>query len=199
MASAAPARPRQSPRQSGPFHNSYLYSKSCVLHLTHLNYQASPLQAITRAFHSAAGFPWLPAVMDHEDSQIWTAQEDDRLREALILNKKGTKNWREVAAHVGTKTAHQCQQRWKNTLNPDVLRIKGRWTTEVCDHFFLLRLVDPPGKASGGAILAPSGGAMCLCVCAHWLGDGATYCAAPRWSPDNSCGGTCTRGERQLA
>lgn len=63
--------------------------------------------------------------------QSWTSQEDDRLREALILNKKGTKNWREVAAHVGTKTAHQCQQRWKNTLNPDVLRIKGRWTTEV--------------------------------------------------------------------
>jgi hypothetical protein len=31
---------------------------------------------------------------------------------------------------VGTKSAHQCQQRWKNTLNPDVLRIKGRWTTE---------------------------------------------------------------------
>lgn len=63
--------------------------------------------------------------------QAWTSYEDDRLREALILNKKGTKNWREVAAHVGTKTAHQCQQRWKNTLNPDVLRIKGRWTTEV--------------------------------------------------------------------
>lgn len=62
--------------------------------------------------------------------QAWTSYEDDRLREALILNKKGTKNWREVAAHVGTKTAHQCQQRWKNTLNPDVLRIKGRWTTE---------------------------------------------------------------------
>jgi len=68
--------------------------------------------------------------MDHDDMQSWTSQEDDRLREALILNKKGTKNWREVAAHVGTKTAHQCQQRWKNTLNPDVLRIKGRWTTE---------------------------------------------------------------------
>lgn len=68
--------------------------------------------------------------MDHDDMQSWTSLEDDRLREALILNKKGTKNWREVAAHVGTKTAHQCQQRWKNTLNPDVLRIKGRWTTE---------------------------------------------------------------------
>jgi len=68
--------------------------------------------------------------MDHDDMQSWTSQEDDRLREALILNKKGTKNWREVATHVGTKTAHQCQQRWKNTLNPDVLRIKGRWTTE---------------------------------------------------------------------
>ena len=65
--------------------------------------------------------------------QIWTSQEDDRLREALILNKKGTKNWREVSCHVGTKSAHQCQQRWKNTLNPDVLRIKGRWTTEVRD------------------------------------------------------------------
>ena len=69
--------------------------------------------------------------MEHDDMQAWTSYEDDRLREALILNKKGTKNWREVAAHVGTKTAHQCQQRWKNTLNPDVLRIKGRWTTEV--------------------------------------------------------------------
>lgn len=68
--------------------------------------------------------------MEHDDVQTWSSQEDDRLREALILNKKGTKNWREVAAHVGTKTAHQCQQRWKNTLNPDVLRIKGRWTAE---------------------------------------------------------------------
>lgn len=73
--------------------------------------------------------------MDHDDMQNWTSLEDDRLREALILNKKGTKNWREVAAHVGTKTAHQCQQRWKNTLNPDVLRIKGRWTTEVRDVY----------------------------------------------------------------
>lgn len=70
--------------------------------------------------------------MDQEDTQNWTSQEDDRLREALILNKKGTKNWREVASHVGTKTPHQCQQRWKSTLNPDVLRVKGRWTAEVC-------------------------------------------------------------------
>lgn len=68
--------------------------------------------------------------MDQEDTQNWTSQEDDRLREALILNKKGTKNWREVASHVGTKTPHQCQQRWKSTLNPDVLRVKGRWTAE---------------------------------------------------------------------
>jgi len=109
--------------------------------------------------------------------QNWTSLEDDRLREALILNKKGTKNWREVAAHVGTKTAHQCQQRWKNTLNPDVLRIKGRWTTEVRDlHFAIDDDVWFRGVGLAKVVLA-----VCLCV------DGATQSVSCSPSPSAYC------------
>lgn len=112
---------------------------------------------LTKAHRTVATqFPSL-LVMEHDDMQAWTSYEDDRLREALILNKKGTKNWREVAAHVGTKTAHQCQQRWKNTLNPDVLRIKGRWTTEVrCSRSHHHQLIPIQRREQLGTV--------CLCV-----------------------------------
>lgn len=60
----------------------------------------------------------------------WTEEEDEKLRTSVILSKQ--KNWRSIADYVGTKTPKQCQHRWKHQLNPDILKIKGRWTTEVC-------------------------------------------------------------------
>jgi hypothetical protein len=59
---------------------------------------------------------------------IWTPEEDEKLRVAVILHKE--KNWKKIAQTIGTKTPGQCSQRWRSALNPDVLRIKGRWTPE---------------------------------------------------------------------
>eukprot|EP00029_Vermamoeba_vermiformis_P012626 TRINITY_DN749_c0_g1_i2.p1 TRINITY_DN749_c0_g1~~TRINITY_DN749_c0_g1_i2.p1 ORF type:complete len:358 (-),score=36.21 TRINITY_DN749_c0_g1_i2:70-1143(-) len=58
----------------------------------------------------------------------WTPDEDEKLRIAVILCKE--KNWKKISDTLGDKTPAQCIHRWKTQLNPDVLKIKGRWTSE---------------------------------------------------------------------
>jgi len=63
------------------------------------------------------------------DGRMWTEDEDDKIRVAVILCKE--KNWKKVAECVGTdKTSKDCIHRWKSHLNPDHLKVKGRWTPE---------------------------------------------------------------------
>ncbi len=57
----------------------------------------------------------------------WTAEEDRRLVE--MVNRHGAQNWRTIANGVGSRTPAQVAQRWRKTLNPDLLRVnKGKWT-----------------------------------------------------------------------
>lgn len=61
----------------------------------------------------------------------WTPEEDDIIREMVILSKE--KSWKIVASRLNGRTASECQARWKSEISPDNLRVKGRWTPQE-DH-----------------------------------------------------------------
>lgn len=69
-----------------------------------------------------------------EDSRMddveadWTEDDDEKLRVAVILCKE--KNWKKIAEQIPGKTPAQCMHRYKASLNPDTLKVKGRWTPE---------------------------------------------------------------------
>lgn len=63
----------------------------------------------------------------------WTEEEDEKLRDRASMSKQ--KNWNLISEYIGTKSPLQCQHRWKNEIGPDVLKVKGRWTAEVCSYF----------------------------------------------------------------
>jgi hypothetical protein len=58
--------------------------------------------------------------------QKFTVQEDEQLRELVI--ELGVNNWSEVAARLGTRSARQCRERFKNYLSPNLRN--GQWTEE---------------------------------------------------------------------
>ncbi len=60
----------------------------------------------------------------------WSEEEDARLVEAV--NAFGGKNWKAIAALVGTRDFMQCNQRWRKSLRPGLT--KGTWTTEEDDQ-----------------------------------------------------------------
>ncbi|KAL0237008.1 hypothetical protein PCE1_000405 [Barthelona sp. PCE] len=72
--------------------------------------------------------------------QLWTQQDDDRLREAVKVFKG--KNWKQVARRVGNKTADQCSQRWHRCLHPAIK--KGPWTKEEDEQ--LIRIYYEVGR-----------------------------------------------------
>lgn len=71
----------------------------------------------------------------------WSEEEDEKLRDRASLTKQ--KNWNSISEYIGTKTPSQCQQRWKTEIGPDVLKVKGRWTSE--EDTTLLELVNKFG------------------------------------------------------
>lgn len=73
---------------------------------------------------------------DQEYIVEWTEEEDEKLKTLASQTKQ--KNWNSIAEAIGTKTPSQCRHRWKTEIGPDVLKVKGRWTPEVCNFFFLL-------------------------------------------------------------
>lgn len=77
---------------------------------------------------------------DFTDSE-WTDEEDEKLRSSVILCKQ--KNWRIISESIGTKSPRECQQRWKTQINPDILRVKGRWTRD--EDAKLIELVNKYG------------------------------------------------------
>jgi len=65
--------------------------------------------------------------MDDVEAE-WTEDDDEKLRVAVILCKE--KNWKKIAEQIPGKTPAQCMHRYKASLNPDTLKVKGRWTPE---------------------------------------------------------------------
>jgi hypothetical protein len=61
----------------------------------------------------------------------WTADEDEKLREAVEAH--GAKNWKKVAARVPGRTKKQCCSRWHgglvSNINPTMARA-GKWTAD---------------------------------------------------------------------
>jgi hypothetical protein len=51
-------------------------------------------------------------------------QEDEQLRE--LVTELGINNWAEVAARLGTRSARQCRERFRNYLSPNLRN--GQWT-----------------------------------------------------------------------
>ncbi|CAN0430822.1 unnamed protein product [Ectocarpus sp. 8 AP-2014] len=54
----------------------------------------------------------------------WTAEENDRLREAA--SRHSLKHWKQIARSVPGRTAVQCLQHYKHVLHPGIER--GSWT-----------------------------------------------------------------------
>jgi hypothetical protein len=69
---------------------------------------------------------------DNEVETTWTEEEDEKLRISVLLYRE--KNWKKIAEGIPGKTPAQCMHRYKTVLNPDTLKVKGRWTPEV--NFF---------------------------------------------------------------
>eukprot|EP00591_Stephanopyxis_turris_P009512 CAMPEP_0195522554 /NCGR_PEP_ID=MMETSP0794_2-20130614/20825_1 /TAXON_ID=515487 /ORGANISM="Stephanopyxis turris, Strain CCMP 815" /LENGTH=468 /DNA_ID=CAMNT_0040652331 /DNA_START=68 /DNA_END=1474 /DNA_ORIENTATION=- len=56
----------------------------------------------------------------------WSKDEDERLISAV--KTYGSKNWKAIAELVKTRNFTQCNQRWRKSLRPDL--VKGKWTPE---------------------------------------------------------------------
>jgi hypothetical protein len=83
---------------------------------------------------------------DNEVETTWTEEEDEKLRINVLLYRE--KNWKKIAESIPGKTPAQCMHRYKTVLNPDTLKVKGRWTPEVnfrsiIHHYFLIKKVLP--------------------------------------------------------
>jgi hypothetical protein len=65
---------------------------------------------------------------DNEVETTWTEEEDEKLRITVLLYRE--KNWKKIAENIPGKTPAQCMHRYKTVLNPDTLKVKGRWTPE---------------------------------------------------------------------
>ena len=59
----------------------------------------------------------------------WSKDEDERLVKAVHLH--GCRNCKAIAALVKTRNFTQCNQRWRKSLRPDL--VKGKWTPEEDD------------------------------------------------------------------
>ena len=56
----------------------------------------------------------------------FTSEEDQKLKE--LVARYGESNWNEVSAKLGTRTARQCRERFKNYLSPSIKN--DPWTEE---------------------------------------------------------------------
>jgi hypothetical protein len=51
----------------------------------------------------------------------FSTAEDARLAE--VVNLLGCRDWAEVAAHIPRRNPRQCRERWKNYVNPTIMRL----------------------------------------------------------------------------
>ena len=56
----------------------------------------------------------------------WDQSEDKKLRD--WVKKNGAYNWTVCAEYMKNRTAKQCREHWKNTIDDNL--IKGQWTAE---------------------------------------------------------------------
>ena len=69
---------------------------------------------------------WTRSLNPDIKKRSFSGEEDKSLIEAVGIY--GTRNWTEVSKHVPGRTAHQCLERWTQSLNPD--RKKGPFSGE---------------------------------------------------------------------
>lgn len=81
----------------------------------------------SRISNSSDSFSDVDSRMDDVEAE-WTDDDDEKLRVAVILCKE--KNWKKIAEQIPGKSPAQCMHRYKASLNPDTLKVKGRWTPE---------------------------------------------------------------------
>ena len=63
--------------------------------------------------------------------QRWSSAEDNKLVELVRSNSKSLESsigWSEISAYLPGRSEVQCRARWKNHLQPDL--VKGPWTKE---------------------------------------------------------------------
>ena len=75
--------------------------------------------------------------------------QDEKLSELVSEQKAEDLDWRKISEHFFARNAGQCQNRWDNHLDPDI--VKGPWTKEVTIIF--LRLVVMSSKLNFFVIL----------------------------------------------
>jgi myb proto-oncogene protein len=67
----------------------------------------------------------------NERTGKWTAVEDSKLKDAVQAH--GENNWPEVAALVPGRMRIQCYNRWRDALDPSIVRAighTGKWTAD---------------------------------------------------------------------
>ena len=65
-------------------------------------------------------------------AEIWTVEQDERLKELVSQHGMG---WTKIGEVFGERNGKQCRERWYNHLDPAVN--KGEWTLEV--SFIIVR------------------------------------------------------------
>lgn len=97
--------------------------------------------------------PQAPAVPQSKKAirQKFTSEEDQKLKELVL--ELGESNWNEVANRIGTRTARQCRERFKNYLSPS---IKNDPWTEVDNETLRLKYAEYGPKWSQIAKFFPT-------------------------------------------
>lgn len=68
---------------------------------------------------------WVNGLNERLKKGTWTIEEDNRLREAIVLLDN---DWARIAEHVGNRSGDQCSKRWREVLDPTIN--KTPWTAE---------------------------------------------------------------------
>ncbi|EAY09222.1 Myb-like DNA-binding domain containing protein [Trichomonas vaginalis G3] len=70
------------------------------------------------------------------------SEEEDR-KLIQIVQTMGTNDWKKIAAHLKTRNARQCRERWNNYINPDLN--ESEWTVD--EDELLIKLQKEYGTA----------------------------------------------------
>jgi hypothetical protein len=66
----------------------------------------------------------LPPAKAPPNRRVFTADEDVRLKD--LVARYGEKSWANIASKMGTRSARQCRERYKDYLHPDILNAPWR-------------------------------------------------------------------------
>jgi hypothetical protein len=108
----------------------------------------------------------LSVAMTGGSTGAWTEDEDLVLKVAVQTH--GGKNWKEIAAMVPSRTISQCNQRWRNALDPSIALTAGStgaWTED--EDLKLKAAVQTHGGKNWASIAAKVGRTEVQC-CKRW-------------------------------